>query len=555
MGVHSAAFAHQITGYFQTMYSLMRRHGLGPALDSCQVQLEINAPLPPCNGDIKAGDFHPNSSWPSCHSWFHRPYINLLSFLRPILKYEPTFYRAFTPCSPRNVSNLRRISPVGQVKCGWCHEQEGAIEIPLIPLPLEAPPGPQAASQEKAAQNYLNTALGLPESPEISLKSSRISHQSPGVSDQSPVVSNQSPEVSSPSSEVSDQSPEVSERSPEVSGKSPEVSGKSLKISEKSVVLRLPKDQDNAYKGKRFEGNARHNSELHRQIVSSLDIPPPSRERGLRVTLILRSLGTKLTKLPKIIDAPTTICRPRRLLNRKEVENNLRTFCDQDLTGNRGTKLCEFQAVDYAGKNGVEQERIAARSDVYITYHGSSLTHCAFLPDHSIVVEIFPTFFFLSWHSLMETEMEARGISWVFATHKGHITAKKCVHGTHRLPNSVDASYPITVKNWNCGTRFGKDTCRAWNPNNTLSMLQFALTECHPSKRRDFSEISGDFSEISGDSSEISEKVPRNCLREAMRVWQKRNSGMGEWVMKHRRRAEFTFLEIEDDAIGLTDQA
>eukprot|EP00954_Amorphochlora_amoebiformis_P027052 1383014-Amorphochlora_amoeboformis.AAC.1 len=60
-------------------------------------------------------------------------------------------------------------------------------------------------------------------------------------------------------------------------------------------------------------------------------------------------------------------------------------------------------------------------------------------------------------------------------------------------------------------------------------MLQFALTECHPSKRRDFSEISGDFSEISGDSSEISEKVPRNCLREAMRVWQKRNSGMGEW--------------------------
>eukprot|EP00470_Lotharella_oceanica_P014999 CAMPEP_0170197032 /NCGR_PEP_ID=MMETSP0040_2-20121228/65398_1 /TAXON_ID=641309 /ORGANISM="Lotharella oceanica, Strain CCMP622" /LENGTH=438 /DNA_ID=CAMNT_0010446625 /DNA_START=115 /DNA_END=1432 /DNA_ORIENTATION=+ len=296
----------------------------------------------------------------------------------------------------------------------------------------------------------------------------------------------------------------------------------------KVVVLKLP-DELGA-QGDRFHGNARHNQYLHRAVSRAFGVPSRNERSNMRVSFVMRSNHRK-QPLPPSPDAP---CRPRRLRNLQELRRAFRHFCaggagDARRSSGDGERLCEFRMVDLGTMSGMEQQQLAAATDVYIAYHGSAIAHSAFLPDDSIVVEVYPRNYFLTWWGVDESENTQRNVTWVFATANNGKTTKCAAFSE----NDDGAPNP----GWFC--QGPKDSCRAWNPTIVMDMLRHVFRTCTPRRRA---------------AASSSSAPPSNpCLREAMVEWQKLNAEAGEWVFQLRGWPSFTYLEIPDDGVGVDD--
>lgn len=451
VGVHSAAFGHQVF-QLQVLYSLMRRAGLGPWLDTCRVQLQFNAPLAPGPGR----HYHPNASWPSANGWILNAYRHAYELWRPFLDPRPEFFRGKQGgAGCRGRKHPERYVPKDAVRCGWCQDVPGAIAINVSPIQTPIPDAGDIAAAEARAVQRVATAVSA------------------------------------------------------------------STAAMPTVVLRVPADQAIETHGDYRQGNTRHNRDMHRAVVRAYNTP--IRGETLRVTLIGRpSRGRALPP------GPNAMCKPRRIRNKAEVARALRGLCD-DAAG-AGGRLCSFRGpVDLASMNETEQMRVAADTDVYIAYHGSALAHTAFLPDESLVIEVYQSRFWNCWYSLQQTEDPRRGLSWVFSTHAAGDTVKKCVHGG-RPQVPVDLAKVPNPAGPYCGGAL-KDTCRAWNPTLVLSLLRDVFDRCRPQGAR----------------------AGRGCVRAAMEAWRADHQDAAWWVLRIVGRDARVFLEVPDDGRGKDD--
>mmetsp|Transcript_21634 Transcript_21634/g.34937 ORF Transcript_21634/g.34937 Transcript_21634/m.34937 type:complete len:605 (-) Transcript_21634:101-1915(-) len=444
----------------KVLYSMMRRRGLGPWLDNCKVQLQFNAPVLPVNHTQK---FHKNASWPTQNAWIRKSWGGAYNLWRPFVLPPPQFFRGVSS-SCDAIHHEAYIPKDDNIRCGFCNDHKSAIELPFVLLRPTMPSHEEIAEQEANATLYILDRL---------INQEKQHHHS--------------------------------SRSPPV------------------LIMKLDNDQmyQAVPRGIFRQGNARHNRFLHRAVSRALSIPNRYEARYIRITQVVRGSKVPPSALGKGIN---DVCKPRRIRNKMEVEQQLAALCKKKVA-DTNIDLCKFKGnVDFANLNTTEQMRVAASSDIFISYHGSAIGHHNWMPDDAILIEVLPSRYFSGWWAFQE-EDSIRNMTWVFASHSNGSTIKNCVKNSEN----------IDLKPWRpgpfCGGRRQKDTCRAWNASNVIQMLESILPKC-----------------------ELSLRVGRRqCLKEALVEWQKKSANVGYWVFPKFDRPKHMFMEIADDGKGKDD--
>ena len=500
--VWSGAFSHQVYGHLRTTYSLLRSHGLGPALDACAVRLLINAPRAKrfCRKgqDMHAPRFwHTDLSWPSCNRYLQTKFETYLPWWRPLLRDRPFFYRADDRLHPRR--------DAGDWP-GWCHHSHGGAEGAVVELPLPAialAPSARWAPAAQAAAEANATAFVA-----AAVKRAAAAGRPPPT-----------------------------------------------------FVVRVPEATKATVDGRAALGDAvaqplrnvfsRHNRYLHRAALRRFGARGRHAAGTLRLTLVTRRDPRTDKPLPI---SPSALCRPRGLRNADAVARALRSLCAEPVavhasdgsapTASPSPTLCAFRGPERlladTDAQRQAQVRLATTTDVLVLYHGAALASTMWMPDDALVVVVFPKRYISSWYGVSETEDTQRNLTWVLATHRAGLTFRTYERGkgpdlARFMPGLVAGGRgaawnklgPVPQGGWPQYTfdpRL-KDTCRSWDPVPVLRALRAAMRACHPS---------------------VSQTRRRNCLRSALVRWQAEHPSDGAWVLAHRDRPAHAFLEISD---------